>query len=289
MTDTPSSSVQTSRKLFKLCFYCVLLLYAATVLTIWSVFRNPEWHAALVHFLRRVWAEFVSYRVGSTSPGFFSSLLCSILGIIAFAFCIRYLQGWTAMRKHLAETAAMALASLLTVAFLVYGTQFAWQVAATGYNEHVALKNQDVALKDKLAHAKDGMVDPRQLVEENTALKNELEMYKKQESPEVRVYPLAPGTRDPRIPRMEYILASGRIRTPVEIELGCDFPISKVDLTVLTTTGGSVMETNNRRISPTRYVLSLISPAWAPQDPLYITVFLAPPVDRMPTCSFESH
>jgi hypothetical protein len=140
----------------KLVFYCVTAIYVVIAITAVVIFRNPEWHPHLVKFMARVWHAFVSYNAGSTGPGFFSSILVSILGIVIFALFIGYLKGFEAMTEHTSENAALAIIGVVTVVLLVYGTQFAWEVAKVGYEDHATLAAKVASLKGENSR----MVDP---------------------------------------------------------------------------------------------------------------------------------
>jgi|HubBroStandDraft_2_1064218.scaffolds.fasta_scaffold165169_3 hypothetical protein len=45
----------------------------------------------------------------------------------------------SAVKTHLIDTAAMGVVGLATVLLLVYGTQFAWEVAHAAYDDHMQL------------------------------------------------------------------------------------------------------------------------------------------------------
>lgn len=211
----------------------------------------------------------------------FSLLIPIVGGILGLAYYQFYeKQGCgTAIRSAL-----VPLFLTLIAVFIVISGAYLYRVTQTVYEDH----EHFVKLVQHFQQEQNGLVNPKNLTDEIAELKKQIETYKKQQSPDVRVYPLAPGTRSPNIPRMEYILASGKIRTPAEVDVTCDFSISDVNLYVLTPTGGSVFTTNNQRLSEKQYRLSLLSPAWAPQSPLYVTIFLVPPVNRMPSCSFKA-
>jgi hypothetical protein len=211
----------------------------------------------------------------------FSVLIPIVGGILGLAYYHFYeKQKWgIALRSALTPL----FLSLVAVFIVVSGAYF-YRVIQTVYDDHQFF----VKRTQQLEQEQNGLVNPQNLTDEIADLKKQIELYKKQQSPEVRIYPLAPGIRDPSVSRMEYILASGKIRTPVDVDIDCDFSISDVRLNVLTPTGGSIFQINNQRLSEKQYRLSLLSPAWAPQSPLYITVFFASPVNRRPSCSFKA-
>jgi len=211
----------------------------------------------------------------------FSILIPIVGGILGLAYYHFYeKQKWgTALRSAL-----MPISLTLIAVYIVISGAYFYRVVQTVYNDHQYF----VGRTHQLEREKNGLVNPQSLTDEIADLKRQIRVYKKQQSPEIRVYPLAPGARNPDVPRMEYILASGKIRTPVDLDITCDFSISDVRLSVLTLTGGSILETNKQRLSERQYRLSLLSPAWAPQSPLYVTVFFVPPVNQMPSCSFKA-
>lgn len=135
----PDSFLQMVIKFLKLCFFAVLLWYLATTVVVILVLRHPLWHSHLLRFIHSAWAAFVAEQMGSTSPGFINSLWAAVVGVILMALGIWYLQGLDAMKKHVIETAAMGILGLITVLVLVYGTQFIWEVAQFGYNDHESL------------------------------------------------------------------------------------------------------------------------------------------------------
>ena len=255
----------------------------ATVAVVIVTILFSHWHRHVVNLLAASWHSFLSL-IGTTGPGFLSPIIVSALSIAATLVCIRLLQGKGAMHKHWWESAAITAVVTVLVLFIVYGPQFMWRFAATIYEDH----RHFVELTRQLKQERKGLVNPKPLTDDIEALKRRIANYQRQESTAVRVYPLAPGDRNSGLPRMEYILASGKIRTPVTINIGCDFPISKVGFTVLTRTGGTAFIEKTQPISANAYRLLLLSPAWAPQSPLYVTVFFVPPVNQIPACSFEA-
>jgi hypothetical protein len=212
----------------------------------------------------------------------FSLLIPIVGGLLGLGYYrFREKQEWGKATK----SALVPLLLLLAAVSIVIAGAYFYRVVETVYTDHQYFVQRTQQLKQE----ENGLVNPKSLIDEITGLKKQIELYKKQQSPEVRVYPLAPGTRSPNVPRMEYILASGKIRTPADVDITCDFSISDITWNVLTPTGGSIFETNDQRLSEKQYRLSLLSPAWTPQSPLYVTVFFVPPVNRMPSCSFKAH
>lgn len=68
--------------------------------------------------------------------GFLNGCLDAVITIMVVAAMIAYLHGVTEFKKHIAETAIVALFTIPTVAAFIYGTQFAWEVAKSGYQDH---------------------------------------------------------------------------------------------------------------------------------------------------------
>jgi hypothetical protein len=158
------------RKFSKLVFYSLTTVHIAVAFTAIAIYRNSKWHTHPIRFMTRVWNTFISYNVGSTSPGFFNSVLLSVLGIVIVAVYIGYLKGFTAMTEHMSETAALAIIGVVTVILLVYGTQFVWEAVAVGYQEHTNLTTKVASLEAKNLQ----MVDPSARDKTITDLKNQL-------------------------------------------------------------------------------------------------------------------
>lgn len=142
----PDSFWRMVVKFLKFCALALALLYVAATVVVVAVLRHPIWHEHLLRFIRRTWLGFVAEQIGSTSPGFINSIIAAVVGLILAAIGIAFLQGLTAMRKHIVETLAMGIVGLATVLLLVYGTQFAWEVAKDGYSDHQGLAATVVAL-----------------------------------------------------------------------------------------------------------------------------------------------
>jgi hypothetical protein len=149
-TDSPRSQI------YRTAFISVVLMDAAVLVVLIAIFGHAEWHSHLVSFTARVWHRFVTYNAGSTSPGFISSILLSVLGVAILALYIAYTKGREALRAHIAESAALAIFGTITVIFIVYGTQFAWEVAQVDYEDHTTLAAKVNSLESEKLH----MVDP---------------------------------------------------------------------------------------------------------------------------------
>jgi hypothetical protein len=125
-------------RFFSLLHWVGALLYITAAATLLVIFRTQLWHYPLLRFTYRVWTSFLA-SVGSTGAGFVSPILVSFLSIVGTILCIGFLQGIAAMKKHFWENAAITVVVFVTVMLMVYGTQFAWQVAHIGYDEHKTL------------------------------------------------------------------------------------------------------------------------------------------------------
>jgi hypothetical protein len=137
----PETSKWSWPKLFKVLSASGVAVILAFVVTFILVFSNHEWHDHLVRFLERAWKAFVAYN-GSTSPGFVNSILLSFLGVLLFAIFIYFREGMKAMTDHAWENGLLAVLALIAGIFIVYGTQFAWEVAKVGYKDHESLATQ---------------------------------------------------------------------------------------------------------------------------------------------------
>jgi len=275
-------------KFRKLLFFAATAVYTATACVVILVLRHKEWHENLARFMRRTFSVFVVQEVGSTGRGFINSILVSILALLILAILIGYLNGFKAMREHIAENAAMSIAGLVTVLLLVYGTQFAWEVAKVGYKDHQDLVATIHTSQEQVAglkQQKGELVDPTSRDQEISTLKQSLAALKQQGSRETKFLLLSRFSK-PGVREMEYIGLTDKIRSPVEISSKCDFPISDMHVSPLTTSGGSVLILN-KQVFPSKARLTMESPPWTPAQPLLVTVFLGGTVDRTPTCSLE--
>jgi hypothetical protein len=143
-------------QIYRALFVSLLLVNAASLAVLIAIFGHAEWHSNLLRFAARVWHVFVTYNAGSTSPGFVSSILFSLLGVVVLAIYIAHTKGKKALKQHMIESFALAVFGIITVVFVVYGTQFAWEVAKVGYEDHKTLAVSVISLKGEESH----MVDP---------------------------------------------------------------------------------------------------------------------------------
>ncbi|PYP92774.1 MAG: hypothetical protein DMG65_03010 [Candidatus Angelobacter sp. Gp1-AA117] len=108
------------------------------------------------------------------------------------------------------------------------------------------------------------------------------------ESSEVGIYPVSHDLR-PGMPKMEYVMTTRKMRSPVQVTATCDFPISEASATFLVPLGmgGSAGMFNNQRISERQFRILILSPVWSESAPMWVTVFFEGKVDRMPFCQFQ--
>jgi hypothetical protein len=129
------------RRFLRVLYFVLLLWNIFVVGILIAIFRNPMWHGHLFRFSYRVWLNFLSM-VGSTGPGFLSPVLVSLLSIVGTMFIIGYIQGLTVMKQHWIENACIGLVVLFATMILVYGPQFLWEVAKTGYEDRQSMVQQ---------------------------------------------------------------------------------------------------------------------------------------------------
>jgi hypothetical protein len=157
------SEDQTRPKFRKLFFYAVTAGYVDAICVLIAVFHNPEWHTHLLRLTQRTWFLFVTKDVGSTGRGFINSTIVPLLAILVVVGLIWALQGLEAMKAHIAENAAVALVAIVTVLLVVYGSQFAWEVARMTFEDHQGL-----------VAANEGLVDPKDRDAQIESLKKQL-------------------------------------------------------------------------------------------------------------------
>jgi hypothetical protein len=232
-----------------------------------------------VNLLSKSWSRVLG-ALGTTTL----SIVLFSLGAPIVVFIITMLVVWRTeggVVDHLKKSAIPTLIALL-VPFVLISFVFLWNTVRAVYDDHQDLVAQARSLSTK----NDDLVDPTTRDAEIVNLKNQIEGYKKQESPAVRVYPISHDAQ-PGVPKLEFVMTTGKIRTPVEITATCDFPISSGNTHFMTSSGGHVQVTDHRRISDTEYKFVISSPAWTPLSPLWITILFSGKVDRMPSCTFK--
>jgi hypothetical protein len=115
-----------------------MLCNAVAVATLIIILYNAVWHRYLIQLFHLTWINFLGL-VGSTGPGFISPVIVSLFSIVSTMVIIGFMQGLSVMQQHWAENACIALTVLVVSMAVVYGPQFAWEVASTGYQH-----NQDM-------------------------------------------------------------------------------------------------------------------------------------------------
>lgn len=208
----------------------------------------------------------------------FSVLIPIVGGTLGLAYYHFYeTQEWgTALRSAL-----MPLFLSLTAIFIVITGAYFYRVVQTIYNDHQYL----VKRTQQLEQDQNGLVNPKNLTDEIADLKKKIVILS---SAGVKVFPVIRNNQRQGIPMMEYLLTTGKIRTPADVAATCDFPISDGLVNPLTANGGSVFTSDNRRISENQYRFMMLSPDWSPATPLLITVYFQPgAVNRMPSCKFS--
>ncbi|HEY6377436.1 MAG TPA: hypothetical protein VIX90_18085 [Edaphobacter sp.] len=141
----------TKPKYWRLFEVGAATINVASIVAIITILRNPEWHEHLLRLMGRGWDVFVSQDVGSTSRGVINGLFEVFLSIAAVAIMTGYFLGLKKFQKHWLETAIVALFAFPTVAFVIYGTQFAWEVAKAGYEDHEYLKAKNKNLMSDIS------------------------------------------------------------------------------------------------------------------------------------------
>ena len=150
MPNNAASAKATWPKVWRLLLFAASSVYFANAVFVVIVLRRPEWHSHLLKIMYRGWVVFVAQDVGSTSRGFISGALETGLGITMVAAMTGYLFGLRELKKHLMETALIALFAFATVTLVVYGSQFAWEIITLTYEDHLALvARQDLLLQQR--------------------------------------------------------------------------------------------------------------------------------------------
>lgn len=220
-----------------------------------------------------------------------SNWLAAFLSIVLFS--VPQLVKWGTNRWKLAYLKEHWRADLrvgvitVSVCWLLL---FAVSVGKAVYIDHDSLTERIQTLTQQNSSLKTdnaGLVDPKSRDELIKKLNAEIKKYQEQESPTIRAFVVSRNQR-PGVPLMEYVLTSGRIRTPVDLLTTCDFPINDAVVSLLTEGNGFTMSSSKRRISTNEFEFNVLSPAWSSSSPLWITIYFEKPVDRMPSCKFSA-
>jgi len=246
------------------------------------------WKHHLVNLLARSWTNLLIALSSSTlSVAIFSLAIPTMVFLSVFLY--RRQQARTAghhMEDVLRDT---AIPTLIAGGITMFGwlCLFGWSISATIYKDHQNLVSSNQSLKANASN----QVDPKSRDEEIASLKRQIERFKEQQGPPtIKIFPFARVKHFPvqQSATMDYIFITNTIRTPVDLLVTCDFPLEGIYEAFLTQGGGSVMTIQNTRVSANQFRGSIMSPAWSPSLPLYITLFFpSGKVDRMPSCSFK--
>jgi hypothetical protein len=190
------------------------------------------------------------------------------------------------IREHWRDNLGVGVKTVIVVWMLL----FAVSVGKSVYADHRSLLARvDGLTKEntQLRNRSSTLVDPSSRDELIKKLRGEIRQYKEQESPAVHVLVVSGDNPRPGVPRMEYVLTTGKIRTPFELLATCDFPIEDAFFSFLTSGNGFFFASSKRRVSRNQFTFDAESPAWSPSSPLWVTVYFQKPVDRMPSCEFS--
>jgi hypothetical protein len=262
---------------------CTVVVIFAVV---WWAFRPPGWRPYLRSILERAFTSLTSF-YGANGPGWILSVFVTTIGASILTLVLMFLvRGRQAMRDGAIGTAVIAILCIVGEVSVVWGPLYLRHVATVTVEDHQGLLRSNESLADRnreLSQPKP-QIDLGTNGKEVQRLKDELAEYRKAQSPNVRTFPVSRDIR-PGTPKMEYVLTTGVIRANVDLDVNCDFHILEVMIMPMTTSGGSSGTFDGRQLSLTRYRASMLSPAWGPSTPLWVTVLFAPPVDHMPNCS----
>jgi hypothetical protein len=235
----------------------------------------------LVNLLADSWRGVLAALSTSTLAVVLFSLAAPVATFFVTLIVVSKIDAGKTFLEHLKQSVIPTLIGF-AVPLVLVSLVLGWKVVGTVYSDHQILVAEAKSLRAKTA----GLVDPKSKDDEITDLKKQIDAYRKQESPAVRIYPIGHDLR-PGVPKLEYVMTTRKIRAPVEILATCDFPIASGSAKFLTLTGGSAETTNDQRISDKQYRFVILSPDWSPSAPLWLTIFFGGTVDRMPSCSFQ--
>lgn len=231
------------------------------------------------------------------------ALFGEVIGIVRF--------GWHATIKNWKRAAGIGFTAL----GIGYILLFMYCLIGNIYSDHMNLAAENKSLKlslmasenetttklQTLAANKDADIEKLKincaykegadgiLREQLTTQQNQLNtcLVQQKEVPTIRTFSISRDSR-PGIPRMEYVLATNVVRTPVSILATCDIPISDASISPMTETGSSAILMSQKQVSSTKFKFSIENPAWSPASPFWTTIFFRPPVNAMPSCHFTS-
>jgi hypothetical protein len=249
---------------------------------------------------------FIPSALGSTWLGIVfpvvAAVLSEVFGILLF--------GWTAMKQNWKKATGVGFAGL----GVAYTLLFLWCAIILTYSDHMGLAAETQSLQRRIdgdaQHERDAVQAVRtDLGSQVSALQQDCAakgggigilqqqvaaqqaqitacLLQQKEVPTVRTFN---GIREAgNGPRMEFLLTTNVVRSPVDLTATCTFPIDRVALRPMTLDGTVNFSWKPTRITANAYELSLGNPAWSPSGPLWITIFFVPPVGSMPSCSFDA-
>jgi hypothetical protein len=237
--------------------------------------------------------------LGSTWLGILFPIFVAIIGEIIATFHF----GWQAMVNNWKKATGVAAVALV----VGYTLLFLYCVVVNIYSIHTNLVTSNNRLTHDLAQnknsvgtavqaavtAKDEEIGRLKLsCAQNEGAQGILQqqlttcLLQQKETPIIRAFPISHDSSGR--PRMEYVLTTNVVRTPVDLIASCDLAIAEADLVPLTSTGTGTLSMSKNNLSVTEYKFSFGSPAWSPSGPIFVTIFFVPPVNRMPSCSFTT-
>ncbi len=228
------------------------------------------------------------------------ALFGELIGVARFGWQVM-IQNWKKATGLAFAALGVGYAILFVFCFVkeVYTDHMQLAAIAGKYHQQLSTAAKDMQTKiNTITVEKDGEIDKLKIAcaykdgasgilqQQLTNQQNQLNtcLLQQKEIPTMHTFMVA---RDGKTgPRMEYLLTTNVVGSPVDLKVSCDFNIASVALYPLTTGRGPVFSGSNDRLSEKGYKLYLESPAWSADTPLFVTVFFVPPVDSMPTCKF---
>lgn len=271
------------------CFLLCAIGASALILFV-IVISISYWHTLLLRLLGRSWNSVVD-SLGTRTLGYVVAEIILLTGVFFAAFMVLVYQSGEDERGRAIKKSLIAAVAAAVATICMWAATFGWSAAKTIYNDYQRLtllnsrmREENARLSCENQRIKSSLPSPQKVVVRQA---EKLVPVSVAESPRIMSFPVSRAQRL-GMSEIEYLLTTNVIRTPVELVVACDFPIADTSAVPLTPTGGSVSVASNKRISPTQIKVSMKSPAWSPTMPLWITIFFAGPVDRMPSCSFSS-
>jgi hypothetical protein len=238
-----------------------------------------------VNLLAESWQSVLSALSTSTLAIILFSLAAPVATFLVTLFVVSKLNAEKSFVEHLKQSVIPTLIGF-AVPLILLSCVFGWKIVQTVYNDHEELLREAQELRSKTG----GLVDPKSRDDEITQLKAELKTSRdelhRRDSPEVRIFQLSRGG-GANLPKMEYILTTGKVRTPVEITVSCDFSIASFGANPLREEGGLDLAGATSVISASVRRIRIDSPPWSPLAPMLASVSFNNPVDRMPLCKFQ--